>query len=77
MSELDIALKAVQLYAESHPRPTQVTIGQAAEMLGVGRWKATQLLRSGVLRLNACGLIPVELVDAARSSIAHDRRGAA
>lgn len=68
MSEIDIALAAVRLYAEMHPRPTQVTIGQAAQMLGVSRWKATQLLRSGALQLNACGLIPVECVDAARGS---------
>ncbi len=64
---LAIARQAVQLYAESHPRPTQVTIGQAAAMLGISRWKATQLLRTGTLRLNKCGLIPVEMVDAARS----------
>ena len=68
MTELDIALRAVQLYAETHPRPTHVTIGQAAQMLGIGRWKATQLVKAGVLRINACGLVPVECVDAARNS---------
>ena len=73
MTELEIARRAVQLYAESHPRPTQVTIGQAAEMLGISRWKATQLLRAGVLRLNSCGLIPVELVDTERSDQALGR----
>lgn len=30
-----IARRAVQLYAETHPRPTQVNQKQAAEMLGV------------------------------------------
>lgn len=64
---LAIAVRAVQLYAEMHPRPTQVTIGQAAEMLGIGRWKATQLAKVGVLRLNPCGLVPIEVVDQARA----------
>ena len=30
-----IAARAVQLYAETHPRPTQASRAQAAEMLGV------------------------------------------
>ena len=32
---LRIAERAVQLYAEKHPRPTQVTQAQVAEILGV------------------------------------------
>ena len=32
---LDIAFQAVRLYAETHPRPLHVTLGQAAEMLGI------------------------------------------
>lgn len=32
MSELEIAIKAVQLYAETHPRPSHVTQTQAAEI---------------------------------------------
>lgn len=71
MSDIDIALAAVRLYAETHPRPTHVTIGQAAEILGIGRWKATQLVKVGVLRLNPCGLVPIECVDAARSLRPH------
>lgn len=77
MSDIDTALLAVRLFAETHPRPTQVTIGQAAEMLGIGRWKASRLVDAGVLRINACGLIPIECVDAARSSIPHGRSRAA
>ena len=37
MTELQIALAAVRLYAETHPRPTQVTQTQAAQMLGLSR----------------------------------------
>ena len=33
---LRVAVQAVRLYAESHPRPTQVTQKQAAQMLRVG-----------------------------------------
>lgn len=67
MSELQIAAAAVRLYAETHPRPTQVTQTQAAQMLGLSRITVSKLLRSGVLSLNACGLIPIEIVDAARA----------
>jgi predicted DNA-binding protein (UPF0251 family) len=63
-----IALKAIQLHADMHPRPTQVTQTQAAEMLGISRDTVRRLVRSGVLRLNHCGMIPVELVDAARKA---------
>lgn len=63
MTELDIAVRAVQLYAERHPRPVQVTQTQAADMLGVSRWTVGKMLTAGKLRLNSCGLIPIELVD--------------
>ena len=63
MTDLDIAVRAVQLYAERHPRPVQVTQTQAADMLGVSRWTVGKMLASGKLRLNGCGLIPIELVD--------------
>lgn len=60
------ALRAIPLYAKQHLRPTHVTIGQAADMLQIGRWKATRLVRAGILKLNSCGLIPIEEVDRAR-----------
>ena len=60
---LEIAIKAVQLYAESHPRPSQVTQTQAAEMLGMSRNTVAKLVRAGNLRLNGCGLIPVSEID--------------
>ena len=63
MTELEIALKAVRLYAETHPRPVQVTQTQAAEMLGLSRPTISRLIRTGQLRLNRCGLIPVVEID--------------
>ena len=68
MTELQMAAKAVQMYAESHPRPTQVNQVQAAEMLGLSHPTVRKLVRSGVLPLNACGLIPIEIVDSARAA---------
>lgn len=60
---LKIALKAVQLYAEQHPRPPHVTMSQAAEMLHLSRSTVSKIMRTGKLRYNACGLIPIEQVD--------------
>lgn len=63
---LGIAMQAVTLYAARHPRPTHVTISQAAKMLGIGRGTAAKLLGS---RRNACGMVPIEAVDEARASM--------
>lgn len=60
---LEIAIKAVQLYAESHPRPSHVTQTQAAEMLGISRWTVRRMIEAGTLKLNRCGLIPVSQID--------------
>jgi excisionase family DNA binding protein len=65
MSEVDIALKAVQLYAETHPRPSQVTQDQAAEMAGVSRGTISKMIKSGRLKLNEFGRIPVSEIDRA------------
>jgi excisionase family DNA binding protein len=62
------AVRAVQLYADTHPRPTQVTQLQAAEMLGVSRKTIYNYIRSGQLKLNRCGQLPIEAVDAIRAS---------
>lgn len=67
-SVIDIAAEAVRRYAETHPRPTQVTQVQAAEMLGLSRDTVRKLIRCGTLRLNSCGLIPIELIDSARKA---------
>ena len=63
MEALDIALKAVRLYAETHPRPSQVTQLQAAEMLGLSRHTVAKLIRAGELKLNRCGLISISEID--------------
>lgn len=69
MTDLErVALRAVQLYADSHPRPTQVTQAQAAEMLGVSRKTIYNYIRSGRLRLNRCGQLAIESVDAMRDA---------
>lgn len=68
MTELQIALKAVQMFAETHPRPTHVTQTQAAEMLNLSRDTIRKLTRTGTLKLNAFGMIPIELIDAARKA---------
>lgn len=60
---LKIAIKAVQLYTEQHPRPPHVTMSQAAEMLHLSRSTVSKIMRSGKLRYNGCGLIPIEQVD--------------
>jgi hypothetical protein len=64
MSELEqVARRAVQLYAESHPRPSQVTMTQAGEMLGITRHTISKMVKAGQMKLNRCGLIPIEQVD--------------
>lgn len=63
MTQLEIATKAVRLYAESHPRPPHVTQAQAGEMLRLSAPTVRRLIRSGALRLNAAGMIPVAEVD--------------
>lgn len=63
--ETRAALKALELFRARHPRPSQVNQKQAAEMLGISARTVHNLIKSGVLRLNRCGLIPVEQIDAA------------
>ena len=62
-THLAIALRAVQLYAEAHPRPAHVNMKQAASMLGCGLYRVRSLIRSGALKLNACGMIPIAEID--------------
>ena len=62
------AIRAVQLYAEKHPRPTQVTQRQAAEMLGVSARTVRNYIAAGKLKLNGCGQIPIEAVDKIRAA---------
>jgi len=61
--DLRIAVLAVQLYAERHPRPVQVMITQAAQMLGLSRPTVSKMVKFGTFKLNKCGMIPMEQVD--------------
>lgn len=65
---LDIAVRAVAIYAQRHPRPVQVTVTQAAEMLGLSRPTVHKMMSAGLLRYNKCGLISIEYVDALLAS---------
>jgi len=63
------ALRALEIYAARHPRPSQVTIKQAADMLGLSRHTVSKMVHAGQFRLNKCGLIPIEQVDAALQAV--------
>lgn len=63
MSELEIAVKAVQLYAEMHPRPASVTQKQAAEMLRVSHMTVSKLVKAGTIKLNKLGQVPITEID--------------
>jgi prophage regulatory protein len=60
---LELAFQAVRLYAETHPRPLHVTLGQAAEMLGIPMESLMKMMSGKKLRLNECGLIPIGDID--------------
>lgn len=64
-NELQMAIRAVQLFEERPPRPPHVTIKQAAEMLGLSRHTVSKMVHAGQFKLNKCGRIPIEQVDAA------------
>jgi hypothetical protein len=63
-AELKTAVRAVQIYAERHPRPLHVNLTQAAQMLELSRATVRKLVQTGKLRMNGCGLIPIDQVDA-------------
>lgn len=65
------AERAVALYAARHPRPAQVSVVQAAEMLGLDRHTVSKMCRQGLLQRNAIGNIPIELVDRALRPAGH------
>lgn len=62
---LSIAIQAVEIFAARHPRPAHVTQKQAAEMLGRSEPTIRKMIQAGALKLNKCGMIPIEQVDAA------------
>lgn len=61
---LEIAVQAVRLYAETHPRPPHVTQRQAAAMLDVSAPTIAKLIKARKLSLNELGLIPIGQIDA-------------
>lgn len=67
---IDIATAAIQRYAEMHPRPPHVNMVQAGKMLELSHMTVRKLVRSGAIKMNECGQIPVSEIDrviAARS----------
>ena len=44
-------------------RPSQYNIKDAAEELGLHRNTISKMIKSGDIKLNACGKIPVEQID--------------
>ena len=65
---LNIAVKAVQIYAERHPRPHHVTQVQAASMLNVSESTVSRMVKTGRLRLNRFGMINITEIDEALAS---------
>jgi plasmid maintenance system antidote protein VapI len=63
MTELDTAVKAVEIYATRHPRPPHVTQKQAAEMIGLTAPTIRKMIRTGKIRLNQAGLVPITEID--------------
>lgn len=61
--EIDIAIAAIRMYAESHPRPASVTQDNAAQMLYVSRATISRMIKSGELRRNKAGRIPISEID--------------
>lgn len=68
---IEVAAKAVQLYAESHPRPPQVNQVQAAQMLGKSHVTVRKMIRAGLIRPNACGDIPISEIDRVLAAKTH------
>lgn len=60
---LEVATKAVASYAETHPRPSSVNLGQACKMIKKTRPTLSKLIASGVIKLNKLGEIPISEID--------------
>lgn len=46
-------------------RPEQVNYTDAGKLLGLSRQTVAKMVRAGVLKLNSCGLIPIDEIDKA------------
>lgn len=60
---LEIAIKAVQIHAEMHPRPSHVNQQQAAEMLYLSHVTVRKMIRAGTIKINLAGQIPIGEID--------------
>lgn len=60
---VQIAAAAVRLYAEMHPRPLHVTQQEAAALLDTSTHTVRAMIRSGDIKLNKLGRIPISEVD--------------
>lgn len=65
MTNLQVAIEAVRVYAEMRPRPSHVTQKQASEMIGLSVPTVRKMIAVGTIKLNKCGLIPINEVDKA------------
>jgi Mn-dependent DtxR family transcriptional regulator len=63
--QLDLLVQAIQLYAETHPRPFHVTQKQAAEMMDKSQPTINSMVKRGKLKLNEFGMIPITEIDRA------------
>jgi len=55
----EIAMKAIEKYESSHPAPPHVNAIQAAEILKRSPKTVRAYIKAGSLKLNKCGLIPI------------------
>lgn len=62
---LEIAMAAIQQYAETHPRPPHVNYAQAADMMRVSKATVARMVSSGTILLNKVGKIPIGEIDTA------------
>lgn len=64
MINLDQAIdKAIQRYAETHPRPIDVTIAQACQMLDRTYPTVRKMIDERKIKLNDDGRIPITEID--------------
>jgi hypothetical protein len=64
MSDKQMEIKdIIQLFKDTHPRPTQVNITQAAEMLGKSAPTIRKYIMDGKIKLNDANLIPIAEID--------------
>lgn len=63
------AEEVMQTYAERHPRPPHINQKQAAAMLNISESTMSRMVKSGQIKLNKLGMIPISEID--RSLVAN------